>query len=268
VKFGFVTDTHHDPIKATDTSQGGKYYQDAVNKITDITAVFNARDDLAFVVQNGDFIDGAASASAALTDLATINNALNVNVPKHHVLGNHEVTRLRKEQVMSVTGQPGKWYSFVESGVTFIVLDGNFLSDDDSNDLSVSSSQAGVSPYKSYIPPAQRAWLADTIAASPYKCVIICHYPVYYVGAFSWGLTNAAAVRKILESFGDKVIGCISGHLHDNFIRRVNGILYATLHATTTGAYPKLNYAIISVYPRTREIRIDAHGYQMSHVEA
>lgn len=267
VTFGFITDTHHDPIKTTDTAQGGKYYQDAVDKITDITAIFNARTDLSFVFQNGDFIDGAASASAALTDLKTINDTLAVNVPKYHNLGNHEVTRLTKEQVMSVTGQPAKWYSFSHGDVTFIVLDGNFRSDDDSDDLSVSQTQTGVSPFISYIPPTQRQWLSDTIAASPYPCVIFCHYPIYYtLDSDSWELSNDAAVRTILESFGDKVIGCICGHRHDNFIATVNGILYATLHATTCSPYPALNYAIITVYPHKRKIKIVSAGVDSTYV--
>jgi len=268
VSFGFVTDTHHDPIKVTDPTQGGKYYMDAAKKIADIAAIFNARSDLSFVLQNGDFIDGSASAGVAQTDLATINSALNVVAPKYHNLGNHEMTQLTKAQVMAVTGQPAKWYSFATGGVTFIVLDGNYLADDDAADLSVSSGQQGVSPYVSYIPPTQRAWLSATIAASSYPCVIICHYPVYYTGAFSWGLTNAAAVRTILESFGTKVIGCISGHLHDNYVKRVNGILYATLHATTVSPYPMLTYSIITVYPAKRQIKIRSYGRQSSHVEA
>jgi len=269
VSFGFITDTHHDPLKDTDPNQGGKYYKDAVQKVTDIAAIFNARTDLSFVFQNGDFIDGAASASAALTDLATINNTLAVNAPKYHNLGNHEMTRLTKEQVMGVTGQPGKWYSFSYGRVTFIVLDGNFRSDDDSDDLSVSSGQTGVSPYISYIPPTQRAWLSSTISASPYPCVILCHYPVYYaLDGFSWGLTNAAAVRTILESFGDKVIACVCGHRHDNYFARVNGILYATLHATTCSAYPSLTYSIVTVYPDTRKIKIVAAGREASYIAA
>src|SRR6185503_19552129 len=120
VSFGFVTDTHHDPIKVTDPTQGGKYYMDAAKKIADIAAIFNARSDLSFVLQNGDFIDGSASAGVAQTDLATINSALNVVAPKYHNLGNHEMTQLTKAQVMAVTGQPAKWYSFATGGVTFI----------------------------------------------------------------------------------------------------------------------------------------------------
>lgn len=268
VSFGFVTDTHHDPLKDTDPNQGGKYYQDAASKITDISAAFNARTDLSFVFQNGDFIDGAASESAAQTDLATINGLLDVNVPKYHNLGNHEVTRLTKEQVMDITGQPSKWYSFSHGGVTFVVLDGNFLSDSDTDDLSISSGQTGVSPYVSYIPPTQRAWLSSTIASSHYPCVILCHYPVYYSGAFSWGLSNAAAVRTILESFDDKVIGCVCGHLHDNYIRTVNGIVYATLHATTCSAYPSISYSIVTVYPDSRQLKITAAGREMSYIAA
>lgn len=265
VSFGFITDTHHDPIKAADT---GKYYQDSAEKVADIVGVFDARDDISFVYQNGDWIDGSADASTALTDIADITAVFAAcNKPQYHCIGNHDVYRLTKAQVMAVTGQSEKWYSFASGEVTFIVLDGNFTADSDSADLETSFDDS-PSPYVSYIPPTQRSWLSATIDASPYPCVILCHYPLYYVGANSWGISNAAAVRTILEAAGDKVIGCVGGHLHDNFIRRLNGITYASVHATVTGAYPQLNYAIISVYPSQREIKLVSTGVQMSYIAA
>lgn len=261
--FGFVTDTHHDPIKAMDNA---KYYMDAAEKTTDIISIFNGL-DLAFVYQNGDFIDGSASEAAALTDAATITGIFDgATVPRYHCLGNHEVTQLTKAQIMAVTGQADKWYSFVSNGVTFVVLDGNFTADDDNADLELTDG-TGVTPYVSYVPPTQRAWLTATLAVSPYPCIILCHYPLYYSGAFSWGLTNAAAVRTILEASG-KVIGCVTGHLHDNFIKSVNGILYATLHASSTDPYPTLTYSIVTVYPKHRTMKITAAGYEMSYIAA
>lgn len=261
--FGFVTDTHHDPIKAMDNA---KYYQDAAEKTADIVTIFNSL-DLAFVYQNGDWIDGSASEAAALTDLADITAIFAAcNKPQYHCLGNHEVTRLTKAQILPVTGQTDKWYSFVSNEVTFIVLDGNFKSDDDNDDLELSHG-TGATPYVSYIPPTQRAWLEATLAASPYPCVILCHYPIYYVEAFSWGLTNAAAVRTILENSG-KVIACVTGHLHDNYIKSVNGILYATLHASATNPYPALNYSVVTVYPDEMTIKITATGAEMSYIAA
>lgn len=267
VTFGIVNDVHHDPIKTTDTTQGGKFYQDAEEKIADITAIFSERSDLSFVFENGDFIDGSASEAVALTDLATITAAYApTNVPVYHNIGNHEVTQLTKAQVIGVTGQPSTYYSFTYGGVTFIVLDGNFTADDDGADLE-NSDGTGASPYVSYVPPTQRAWLAATLAASPYPCVIFCHYPLYYSGAFGWGLTNAAAVRSILEASG-KVIACIGGHLHDNYHVKLNGIVYITLHATTAAAYPAINYAIISVYPDSRSIKVIGSGTDMSYIAA
>lgn len=261
--FGFVTDTHHDPIKAMDNA---KYYMDAAEKTTDIVSIFNSM-NLAFVYQNGDWIDGANSANAALTDLADITAIFNAaTAPKYHCIGNHEVTRLTKPQILAATGQSAKWYSFVSNKVTFIVLDGNFTADSDSADLELTAG-TGVTPYVSYIPPSQRAWLSATLAASPYPCIILCHYPIYYSGAFSWGLTNAAAVRTILENSGN-VIACVTGHLHDNYIKNVNGILYATLHASSTDPYPTLTYSIVTVYPSQRTIKIIAAGYEMSYIKA
>jgi hypothetical protein len=278
VSFGFITDTHHDPNKATSL---GKYYQDAVNKVTDSVAAFNARNDLSFVFQNGDFIDGSADAATALTDLATIKGVFDgANVAKYHNVGNHELSTLTKAQTLGVTGQPDKWYSFVATGtdgatkITVIVLDGNFTADDDTADLDPSTPSGSTdytrSPFISYIPPTQRAWLADTIASSAYPCIIICHYPVFYnyPGAFSWGLTNAAAVRSIIDASGGKVIACVCGHIHDNFIRLLNGVSYVTLDAVASYAYPAVNHSIITIYPDLRKIKVIATGYEMSLIPA
>lgn len=266
VSFGFITDTHHDPLKDPDTSQGGKYYKDSAQKVADIAAIFNARSDLSFAFQNGDWIDGAASSAAALTDLATITAAYNTRVPVYHCIGNHDVWRLTKAQIIGATGQPAAWYYFDKGGVRFIVLDGNYSADDDAASMETTFDDS-PSPYISYVAPAQRAWLTATLAASPYPCIIFCHYPLYYVGAFSWGLTNAAAIRSILEASG-KVIGCVCGHLHDNVIAKINGIIYATVHATVTAAYPSLSYAIVSVYPNTRALKVNSAGYDMSYIAA
>lgn len=266
VSFGFITDTHHDPLKDPDTSQGGKYYKDSASKVADIAAIFNARSDLSFAFQNGDWIDGSASSGAALTDLATITAAYACNVPVYHCIGNHDVWRLTKAQIIGVTGQPANWYYFDKGGVRFIVLDGNYSADDDAASMETTFDDS-PSPYISYVAPAQRAWLIATLAASPYPCVIFCHYPLYYVGAFSWGLTNAAAIRSILEASG-KVIGCVTGHLHDNVIAKINGIIYATVHATVTAAYPALSYAIVSIYPDTRTLKVTAAGFDMSYIAA
>lgn len=264
VKFAFTSDWHHDPAL---TASGDKYYQDTLDKMAALAAVFNARNDLSFVFGCGDLIDGSADASTAQTDLSDIVDAFNtINTSKYLIAGNHDLVRLTKAEVHAITGQSAGYYSFVSGGVTFIALDGNYTADDDDADLSVS--EGLVSPYTSYIPPTQRAWLADTIASSAFPCVIFCHYPVYYSGFFSWGLTNGDAVRTILEAAGTKVIACLSGHLHDNYIRNVNGILYITLHALVTNEYPSLNYSIVSVYPTTRAIKVIASGVQMSQIAA
>lgn len=264
VTFAFTTDWHHDPALAASDE---KYYQDSLDKMNALASALNARSDISFVFGNGDLIDGSADASTAQTDLADIVSAFNtINAPGYLICGNHDLVRLTKAQAHAITGQPAGYYSFAFGGVTFIALDGNYTADDDEADLSVSEGVA--SPFTSYIPPTQRTWLADTIASSPFPCVVLCHYPVYYSGFFSWGLTNGAAVRTILEAAGTKVIACISGHLHDNYIRSVNGILYVSLQALVTNAYPSLNYSIVSVYPKTRAIKVVASGVQMSQIAA
>ena len=265
VKAGFITDLHHDPIKAVDPTQGTKNYMDAAEKAADIKTIFDARGDLSFRFQNGDFIDGSNSQSVALVDIADITA---IYQPDFSTIGNHEMWMLTKAQVISALGIPNAYYYFERGGVRFIVLDGNYVSDSDGASNEETSISGNTSPYISYVNPTQRTWLADTISESLYPCVIFCHFPLYYSGAFGWGLTNAAAVRTILEAASDKVIGCIGGHLHDNYSRIINDILYVTTHAATTGVYPQLNYSILSVYPDAMQMKLESVGYSGTHVKA
>lgn len=268
VKFGWITDTHHDPDKVTDTSQGGKVYQDAEEKVAAISALFAARGDLSFCIQNGDFIDGGDSEAEGLAHLTTITAAYDpTGVDVFHTIGNHDPYRLTKDQIRGITGQPANYYYFERGGVRFIVLDGNYSADDDVAGFDVTADDGPTpDPYTSYINPSQRAWLDKTLAQSRLPCVIFSHFPVYYSGAFSWGLTNAAAVRTILEKYYDIVIGCLSGHVHENYTAIVNGITYAATHATVTGAYPQLNYSIVSVYPDARVMKLEGAGFNATHV--
>src|SRR4030042_3160862 len=58
-------------------------------------------------------------------ELAAALVILNKNYPVHHVIGNHEVFSLNKNDIKFFTGED-KYYNFNFKGYTFIILDSNF----------------------------------------------------------------------------------------------------------------------------------------------
>jgi 3',5'-cyclic AMP phosphodiesterase CpdA len=267
-----VNDLHHDPAGVAGSN---KYYQDTITKLNLLAPIINARSDLSLAIAAGDLIDGSANTSAAQTDIAAFMTAFNgINIPKVVIPGNHDLLHLTKAQVYAATGQASGYFSRTVSGpggtFTAIFLDGNYTADDDSADRS--NDNGAHSQYVSFIPPTQRSWLDDTLAASPYPCVVVCHYPIYYAGldgSGTWQINNSAAVRTIIEG-SRKVIVCLSGHVHQNWFYRdpISGTWYGTLHAFVTGQSPKLTYSVATIYPAKRSFKLMSSGYNLSHLPA
>ena len=74
---------------------------------------------------------------------------------------------------------------------------------------------------KNYMPPEQLVWLEETIASSPYPCVIISHQ------SFEFGRRDcvkyADEVRSVINDANRSktvsVLLCINGHYHRDHIR-------------------------------------------------
>jgi predicted phosphohydrolase len=222
-RIGLVTDLHH----ADKAARGSRHYRESLGKLAEAGEAF-AKVSPEHLVELGDFIDSADSISEEKRHLREVQKKFS-ELPgkKHHVLGNHCVHTLTKQEFLGGVGREKSYYSFDQGGWHFVVLDSCFRSD-------------GV-PYqrKNFvwtdpnIPAAELEWLAADLQKSKRPTVVFAHQRLDV--SDSHGVKNGPAVRAILEKSG-RVRAVFQGHSHKNDHKETGGIHYTTLVAMVEGA--------------------------------
>jgi len=220
---GIFTDSHY----ADRERRGNRCYRDSSAKLTEFVAAMNkAKPDFAIVL--GDYVDKGQTLQAEMAYLKHIEGVFSkFKGPRHHVIGNHDVTTFTKAQFVDGTGMPGPNYSFDSGPIHCIVLDANYKKD--------------FTPYKAgnfhchntYVPPDEQKWLKADLKATTRKTVVFIHQPLDNENRWP-GVKNAPDVRRILERSG-KVLAVFQGHHHCGGYRRINGIHYSTMRAMVVG---------------------------------
>ena len=132
LRFGVLTDTHY----ADRPTSGTRHYADSLQKVDEAIEAFN-RAKVDFVIELGDLKDMDAKGTPELTlrYLDSIEQRLRrFDGPLYHVLGNHDMDCITKEEFLAHTSNAGRangraYYSFEAQGVRCIVLDANFNAD-------------------------------------------------------------------------------------------------------------------------------------------
>ncbi len=197
--FGVITDLHQDIIP------------DAPDRLRAFVEAMTLA-NVDFICQLGDF----CIPKPANQPLMKIWNSF--PGPKYHVLGNHDMDAGYKPQVTAeFYGMPARYYAFSAKGVRFIVLDGN-------------EPGGQKSGYARYIGPDQIAWLKTELEKSNEPVIVLIHQPL----ETDSGIENHAAIQKILEgtlSNKSPVVAVFAGHLHQDYVRPVNGIPYIQINS-------------------------------------
>lgn len=236
VRLGLVTDLHY----ADKAPAGTRHYRETLAKLEEAAKQFQ-QDQPDHVVELGDFIDAADSVEVEKGYLKRINKDFSA-LPgkKHYVLGNHCVYTLTKEEFLEGVGQKKSYYAFDAGGFHFVVLDACFCSDGQ--------------PYgrKNFewtdpnIPADQVEWLAADLKAARGNTIVFIHQRLDVSN--SYGVKNAAQVRKVLEDSG-KVLAVFQGHSHENTLKDINGIHYCVHRAMIEGSGKENNgYSTVDVF--------------------
>jgi len=236
VRLGLVTDLHY----ADKAPAGTRHYRETLAKLEEAAKQFQ-QDRPDHVVELGDFIDAADSVEVEKGYLKRINKDFSA-LPgkKHYVLGNHCVYTLTKEEFLEGVGQKKSYYAFDAGGFHFVVLDACFCSDGQ--------------PYgrKNFewtdpnIPADQVEWLAADLKAARGNTIVFIHQRLDVSN--SYGVKNAAQVRKVLEDSG-KVLAVFQGHSHENTLKDINGIHYCVHRAMIEGSGKENNgYSTVDVF--------------------
>lgn len=261
VRFGVVTDSH----SADTPARIGRRYRDSLAKMRQAVDAFNDA-GVDFAIELGDLKDmgpaeekiagksvsrpKAKLRDEALRFLDAIESEFaRFKGPRYHVLGNHDMDCLSKEDFLAHTENHGAakgktFYAFMQGGVTFIVLDGCFNPD--------------KSPYrcgnfdwrKAFLADEELTWLDGELASAPGPAVVFCHQLLDgFSGPRGLHIGNWKRAVAVMEKRGN-VLASIQGHHHPGHYNFRNGIYYWTMKGMINGKYPEHNsYAIVEISP-------------------
>lgn len=246
LRFGVVTDLHY----ADRDAAGSRFYRASLQKLRAAVDVFRTS-GVDFVIELGDLKDSRPDhdATSALRFLDEAEAELQrFGGPVYHVLGNHDMDCISKDEFLRHTSNAGKaagrsYYTFTTRGVQFFVLDANFNAD------GTPYSRGNFSWKKAYIPDAELEWLRRELEKSHRPAIVCCHQ---LLDSFSGVrhdvcVSNAAEVVQVLEESG-RVLAVLQGHHHSGNYSWRRGIHYWTMKAAIEKDFPTHNsYALVSV---------------------
>lgn len=265
LRFGLVTDSHYAQKDTWPKSGSGqRNYRASVLKMREAVAAFNlGKAD--FAIELGDMKDmGVPEISKdgkkvkrdaeeirreTLGFLDEIEGAFaQFAGPRYHVLGNHDMDSISKEDFLSHTANHGAAkgkgnYSFEMKGFKFIVLDGCFRAD------RKPYCRGNFNWTKAFFPDDELDWLDAELASSSTPVFVFCHQLLDGFSNISRSLVigNWQRAVEMFERRGN-VLCVFQGHHHDGLYGFRKGIHYWTMKGMITGSYPEHNsFALVDV---------------------
>lgn len=204
LRFGLIADLHHGLAP------------DASERLAAFMAEVAARPGLDFIIQLGDFCHPTDAARPFVDAFHAFDG------PCYHVLGNHDMDKGGKADILGLWGAPGPYYAFAAGGWRFIVLDlnhikrdGGFIDYEQGNYFAAGSSL-------NWAGTAQLEWLADELRRTDRPTIVFAHQPI---GAAGPGQPLPEPQRELLEVLRHgPVVACLYGHLHVDRHDRHHGI--------------------------------------------
>jgi predicted phosphodiesterase len=224
VRFGIVTDCHY---ADTDTA-GTRFYRESLSKLSECVALMNA-EKAEFLIELGDFKDQDKQPveDRTLLHLQNIEAVLQqFNGPTYHVLGNHDMDSISKQQFLTRVENTGidagrSYYAFDVNGLHCIVLDANC------NPNGADYDHGNFDWTNANIPAHELDWLKRDLAATRGPTVVFIHQQLDGEKS-QFVVKNAPDVRRILEESG-KVLAVLQGHYHQGGYSQTNAVHYYTL---------------------------------------
>ncbi|MDH4330674.1 MAG: metallophosphoesterase [Candidatus Moranbacteria bacterium] len=247
LKFGFVTDAHSYSKSIKNKEKeilGYEVNWRASEPMTAFVERMNKKFNPDFVIENGDFIKSSERAKEEFLELEEIFSQ--VDSPEYHVLGNHELRDMRKQDWLDLVGYEKPYYYFDVKNYRMIVLDGNAIpagtfigeKEDDiseggfSDQSAIQERDEDINPsleyYPGYVMNEQMEWLKGVLQeSSDKKILVFVHQPpipfseVKGAGNF---IFNKEELRSVFEKYG--VVAVFSGHIEELCHQEINGVKY------------------------------------------
>ena len=246
LSFGIVTDSHY-----ADIPPSGRFYRESLAKMTECVNLMNDK-KVDFLVMLGDLIDSGGKHEKGAGDDATLKHLDAIegvfqkyDGPRYHVLGNHDLEGLSKQQFQKHVENTGidksaTYYSYDLKGIHFVVLDACF------NQKMEPYDHGNFGWRQTWIPSDQLEWLKKDLASTSKPVIVFVHQLLS--GKGNVDVKNSDEVREILEENGN-VLAAFHGHHHRGKYKLIEGIHYYTLIAMVEGSGEKnSSYAIVEVH--------------------
>lgn len=253
LRFGMISDVHY----ADREPAGNRFYRQSLAKMKEAVDRLN-QEKIDFVIELGDFKDQDVTPNEAqtLTYLEAIEKAFQqFDGPTYHVLGNHDMDSLSKQQFLERVENTGilktsSYYSFNKNGLHFVVLDGNYTKN------GVSYDHGNFSWDEANIPKDELDWLKDDLKQNQLPSIVFIHQMLDESKNAKQAVQNAPEVRQILEQ-SEKVICVLQGHVHEERYNLINGIHYYSVNAMIDGDGPENSaYMVVDIY-KDGSLKID-----------
>ncbi|WP_411030139.1 metallophosphoesterase family protein [Spongiimicrobium sp. 3-5] len=228
--FGIIADVHKDLMPDAD-DRLQVFITEAISRNVD------------YIIQLGDFCMADSKNSNFMSIWETFKG------PKYHVLGNHDMDKNSKTEMLQFWDMPKTFYSYDFNNFHFVVLDANFLYRDGKFIDYEKSNFYVDSNLRTFIDNEQIAWLKEDLNGTKLPTVIFSHQSLWH---YQWGVKNRLTIQKIMEEHKDKIICCMNGHNHIDFHHHQNGIDYIEINSASyqwmedkyrnTERYPKAMY--------------------------
>ena len=179
-----------------------------------------------FIIHAGDYTHGPSE----FPDIVKEYN--DFHIPSYHILGNHDSDRTPLSETLQLYNMPAGYYYFDCKGYRIIVCDPNYYRDGEEFVHYELKNYFAHGPERDWMPPEQLAWLEKTVDEAPGRCILISHESFERAN----GVKNREEVQRILRDANaktpGKVILCINGHHHTDFIRILDNICYFDVNST------------------------------------
>lgn len=252
---GLLTDVHY----ADKDTRGSRVYRESLAKAKEAALFFKEMKPVALVCL-GDLVDAAPSVKTEISYLRKITKVLDESgIPRHHVLGNHCVATLTKEEFFKHAGSVEKkgHYSFDVKGKHFVILDACY------NEKMEPYGRDNFVWHDSNMTPEEIAWLKKDLGETKNPTVVFTHQRLDLDRPVKYAIKQSGEVRKILEESG-LVTAVFQGHSHNNELKTVKEIPYCTLAAMIEGSGEKNNsYSLLRFFDDGKVV-LEGHRKQVS----
>ena len=156
---------------------------------------------------------------------------------KYHVLGNHDMDKVTKQEIVDQWEMPNNFYSFDHRGWHFIVLDRNHLRPHPASYIDYGKANFYVdSQLRGFADPEQLDWLREDLDRTSLPTVVFAHQGLGMEESLA-PESASGAIESILEAAktgsGAKVKACFCGHHHLDRYQLRGGIHYVWINSAS-----------------------------------